>query len=528
MPRPRMSDLSAISPRRCDDGVVRHGGGQRVRSYNGAPHRIERVVTRIVVLGDSTLDVDVTGVVARLSPEAPVPVIADSVEARRPGGAALAALLAAQALGAPGDEVVLITGLGADAPSAELRAMLAGRVSLIGVASTGTLAVKTRWRTEGHAIARLDTGGETGTLGRLPESAAEAIAGAAAVLVCDYGRGMAADPAVRAAVADTTAPVVWDPHPRGPAPVPGVRLVTPNLLETAAALPHAAPGRDVATAARNAAALVEAWKVSGVAVTLGEAGALLSAGDGAPLLVPASRMAAGDTCGAGDAFAAAATVALGRGALSSEAVQAGVIAAGAFVAAGGAARWPLAAGSARWPVAADAGALPGLDAVEAAARVRAAGGTVVATGGCFDLLHAGHVSLLEAARSLGDLLVVLLNSDSSVRRLKGPDRPLQPEADRTQVLAGLRCVDHVLCFDEDTPAAALASICPHLWVKGGDYTGGTLPEAAQLAGWGAQAVTVPFLAGRSTSRLVSAARAAEPDARAAEPAAARPRTAGLR
>ncbi|MCU1676542.1 MAG: bifunctional heptose 7-phosphate kinase/heptose 1-phosphate adenyltransferase, partial [Frankiales bacterium] len=134
--------------------------------------------------------------------------------------------------------------------------------------------------------------------------------------------------------------------------------------------------------------------------------------------------------------------------------------------------------------------------------VRAAGGTVVATGGCFDLLHAGHVALLARARALGDHLVVLVNSDESVRRLKGPGRPLVPAADRAAVLSALSSVDSVVVFDEDTPEAALAALRPDIWAKGGDYTVEALPESALVASWGGQVVLLPFLHGRSTSRLL--------------------------
>ncbi|WP_372492877.1 adenylyltransferase/cytidyltransferase family protein, partial [Micromonospora foliorum] len=142
------------------------------------------------------------------------------------------------------------------------------------------------------------------------------------------------------------------------------------------------------------------------------------------------------------------------------------------------------------------------------AEVRAAGGTVVATGGCFDLLHAGHVATLEAARQLGDCLIVCLNSDASVTGLKGPDRPVQSEGDRSRLLAALSCVDAVLIFDEPTPEAALSWVRPDVWVKGGDYaTGGgdgnaTLPEAEVLRRWGGNTVVVPYLDGRSTTDLI--------------------------
>jgi rfaE bifunctional protein nucleotidyltransferase chain/domain len=142
------------------------------------------------------------------------------------------------------------------------------------------------------------------------------------------------------------------------------------------------------------------------------------------------------------------------------------------------------------------------DAGALARRIRSAGGTVVATGGCFDLLHAGHVRMLAAARALGDCLIVCLNADASVRRLKGGERPVVSEDDRAAVLAGLRCVDAVAVFAEDEPSAVLRELRPHLWVKGGDYAVADLPERAVLGEWGGRAVTVPYLAGRSTSNLI--------------------------
>ncbi|MFP8964879.1 D-glycero-beta-D-manno-heptose 1-phosphate adenylyltransferase, partial [Streptomyces nanhaiensis] len=147
----------------------------------------------------------------------------------------------------------------------------------------------------------------------------------------------------------------------------------------------------------------------------------------------------------------------------------------------------------------------GEDAERLVARVRAAGGTVVATGGCFDLLHAGHVGLLQAARRTGDCLVVCLNSDASVRRRKGPGRPINPLADRVRVLRALECVDAVAVFDEDTPEELLERLRPDVWVKGGDYALADLPEAALVEGWGGQAVLLPYLDGRSSSRIAERA-----------------------
>ena len=139
-------------------------------------------------------------------------------------------------------------------------------------------------------------------------------------------------------------------------------------------------------------------------------------------------------------------------------------------------------------------------------RVRAAGGTVVASGGCFDLLHAGHSRALAAARALGDCLVVLLNSDASVRRLKGPQRPVTPAAERAELLAALGCVDAVVVFEEDDPCTVLGGLRPDLWVKGGDYSGLDLAEADVVRRHGGQAVVLPYLDGHSTTALVARAR----------------------
>jgi rfaE bifunctional protein nucleotidyltransferase chain/domain/rfaE bifunctional protein kinase chain/domain len=451
-----------------------------------------------VVVGDALLDVDLVGTASRLTPDAPVPVVEDVERRERPGGAALAAVVAAAATTR---EVVLVAPMAADDGAERLRALLAGRVRLVEIRAEGGTAVKQRIRVGGHSVARLDSGSPVVTVGALPAEAAEAIRDAAAVLVADYGRGTTAARDVRRALAAARGPVVWDPHPRGADPVPGVRLVTPNAAEAArvaAASGVAGSGDGLAAVGARAEALIRQWSVGAVAVTLGVRGALLSYGEGAPMVVPAVPVTGGDPCGAGDSFAAAAALALADGAVTGEAVASAVAFASAFVARGGASAWDTV------PDAPDAGAEPGADAV--IARVRAAGGTVVATGGCFDLLHPGHVATLRAARGLGDCLVVCINSDESVRRLKGPSRPLVTADDRARVLEALEFVDAVVVFDEDTPSAVLERLRPDVWAKGGDYAGADLPEAAVLRTWGGQAVVLPYLDGHSTTALVERSR----------------------
>lgn len=437
----------------------------------------------LIVVGDALLDRDLVGAADRLAPDAPVPVV-DSIEAHpRPGGAGLAAVLAART----GLEVTLVCALGTDMAGEELRALLADAgVRVIDLGLDGSTPEKVRVLAGGRPVVRLDHGGDGRGCGSLPDGALD---GASAVLVSDYGRGVAAEPTVREALEALDVPLVWDPHPKGPPPVPGATLVTPNLKEAKAAASIDAPWP---LAAGEAAGrfLAEAWGAVAVAVTLGSHGAVMVSGDGPALAVPAPPVLGGDPCGAGDCFAATSAVRLANGALPSEAVRAAVEAASAFVAGGGAAARERPA-----PIRAGAVAL--------AQRVRHAGGTVVATGGCFDLLHAGHVRMLEQARALGDCLIVCLNSDASVKRLKGADRPLVEQHDRAAVLEGLSCVDAVAIFEEDDPRAVLRSLRPHVWVKGGDYAVAELPEAATLADWGGRAVIVPYVAGRSTTRLIT-------------------------
>jgi rfaE bifunctional protein nucleotidyltransferase chain/domain len=137
---------------------------------------------------------------------------------------------------------------------------------------------------------------------------------------------------------------------------------------------------------------------------------------------------------------------------------------------------------------------------------RAAGRRIVFTNGCFDILHAGHVRYLQQARDLGDVLVVAINSDASVRRLKGSGRPVNCEADRASVLAALACVDHVAIFTQDTPVQLVARVRPDVYVKGGDYDEASLPEAAVVRSYGGEVRILPLLAGRSTSAILARMR----------------------
>jgi rfaE bifunctional protein nucleotidyltransferase chain/domain len=451
------------------------------------------MTARVVVLGDALLDVDVETSIERLVPDTAAPVLDEVGRRQRPGGAALAARFAAEDRDT---EVVLVAAVPADPAGQALRAALGPDIPLVALPARGATGVKTRLRRGRQTVARLDQGGPGLTVTGLPEGLPQLLDDADVVLVSDYGRGVTTAPGLAELLAGVARrrPVVWDPHPRGAAPVPSTRLATPNAAEAAGACgePNA---RTVADGCRQARALVRSWQVGAVAVTLGPRGAVLASTADTAALFPALQTLAEDPCGAGDRFAARAATAVADGAGPGEAVAAGVAAATGFLARGGLTRWE------------DPGRPPPVGLVrELICTVRARGGTVVATGGCFDLLHAGHVATLDAARALGDCLIVCLNSDASVRRAKGPDRPVQPMADRRRVLEGLRAVDAVVVFDEDTPRQVLPSIRPDIWVKGGDYADRGLPETALVRSWGGEVVTVPYVPGLSTSGLLTRVR----------------------
>jgi rfaE bifunctional protein nucleotidyltransferase chain/domain len=440
---------------------------------------------RLTVVGDILLDRDWTAMAHRLSPDGPVPVLDEPTEVARPGGAGLAALAAARV-----GFVTLVTAIGHDDAGEQLRRLvLAAGIELLDIGHDGPTPEKIRVRANGQTVARVDRGCRPGRLGPLDERAASAVVTADAVLVADYGRGFARAAGLGELLARAArhAPVVWDPHRAGPPPAAGTDLATPNVEEARALL----EGPSDRTAAWPelcawAQAARRRWSCP-VAVTGGALGAALAEDNGPVQLAPA-RPTTGDANGAGDHLAA--TYAAGRatGLERIEALRRGVETATDFV-----------AGRLATP------AVASTSAADCARRVREAGGVVVAAGGCFDILHPGHVHLLQQARAAGDCLIVCVNSDQSVRRLKGPGRPVNTAADRAELLLALGCVDAVEIFEEDTPVEVLGRLRPHLFVKGGDYRGVDLPEAGVLAGWDGRVVLVPLLGQHSTTGSIARA-----------------------
>lgn len=497
----------------------------------------------LVVVGDSLLDVDIDGSAHRLCPEAPVPVVEVGDEWLRPGGAGLAAALA----GRSQPDVVLVTAIADDEAGERLAGLLDGIAEVVPVPLHGSTVCKCRVRAGGQSLLRMDSGNGRAERAPLDDRVHRVLDAAGAVLVADYGRGITANRALREHLAElaTRVPVVWDPHPSGAAPVAGTRLVTPNEAEARrmidgssdaakfAANGDGGPASPAALGAAHIAPLLRhAWRCHGVAVTLGARGALLADSGGTrtiPVSASARDRAAGahaDTCGAGDRFASAAAAELLAGADADAAVTTAVDSAARFVAAGGATglslkgplpQAPARASSAAAPDAPGSPAAPGSatappepDAFAVADRVHRNGGTLVAAGGCFDLLHPGHAQLLQRARELGDALVVCLNSDRSVRRLKGNGRPILPERDRARLLLAMTAVDAVAIFDEPTPAELLDRIRPDVWVKGGDYHPDSLPEAEVVRRNGGRVEVLPLLGGYSTTQLAATAAGTRP------------------
>lgn len=279
-----------------------------------------------MVVGDALLDRDVIGEAHRLCPDSPAPVVENVTEQLRPGGAGLAALLAAR----DGHEVVLVTALGADTAGESLRALLSAEMEVVATTTSAGTPQKVRIRVGEQSLVRVDYGSTAGKIGRISATMRHALTGAGTVLVADYGYGLTADRTLRTLLGNrrSDVPLVWDPHPRGSTPVAGAALATPNLAEA-----EHFTDLGLVTAEKYAAALRSMWSVPAIAVTLGADGALLD-DEGRQTHIPV-QPSSGDTCGAGDRFSATVAACLHAGATLQDAAVSAVAAAEAYVAAGG-------------------------------------------------------------------------------------------------------------------------------------------------------------------------------------------------
>jgi D-beta-D-heptose 7-phosphate kinase/D-beta-D-heptose 1-phosphate adenosyltransferase len=472
---------------------------------------------RALVVGDVMLDHYVWGDVERISPEAPVPVLRISQEENRPGGAgSVAANLAALEA-----ETTLVSVAGGDPAGDELLALLAAR----GVDTAGVLRLpdqpttqKTRLVARVQQLLRVDRDVET----RLTPAVEAELAKAAAlrldrtdvVLLSDYGKGVFATGLAREIAKAARArgiPVLADPYRNADiGRFEGVTAIKPNRKGTE----HATgirPG-DAASCERAALALIDRLGLDLAAITLDKDGIYLrERGAERGELFPAQERAVYDVAGAGDMVLAMLGLVLGARGSRQDAVRLAIVAAGLEVERLGVS--PVAKAEILRELG-GAGAPPNLarkilardELLARVAEYRRQGKKVVFTNGCFDIVHAGHVRYFEFAKSLGHALVVAVNSDDSVRRNKGPERPVNSLEDRVTVLAGLAAIDHVVPFDETTPLALIEKIAPDILVKGEDYRNQVVVGREAVEAAGGRVVLAPLWPGVSTTRIIERIR----------------------
>lgn len=472
---------------------------------------------RLVVVGDLMVDRYVTGVVERISPEAPIQVLRAEAEDERLGGAASVAADTA-ALGAV---TVLVGVVGDDAAAARVPALAhaAGVTPELVVEHGRRTTLKTRHLARSQAgqqqVLRVDSESATPL-----SSAAEAdllrllervLPGAQGVLVSDYAKGLLTPRVLEALTAfgrRARVPVVVDPKGERFERYRGATCITPNRAEAARASGIAVS--DPASAGRAAEALLAGTGVDFVLITLDRDGMLLRERGGPAVHIPTTPREVFDVTGAGDMVLAVLALGLASGATPHESAALANVAAGLEVEHVGVVpirREEIAArlasqgrGGTKEVSRADLGAL--------VARERARQHSIAFTNGCFDVLHAGHVRYLSAAKAEGDVLIVGLNADASVRRLKGPSRPVNAAADRLEVLSALSMVDHVVLFEEDTPEALIREIAPDVLVKGADWAAKGVVGRELVEARGGRVVLVPLLEGRSTTGTLAKLRTA--------------------
>lgn len=467
--------------------------------------------TELVVIGDAMLDWWHEGSARSLCREAPAPAVRVDRTRVAPGGAANTAVNVAGL----GGRLRFVAVVGDD----EAGVLLSGKLRRRGV-PTDDLVVAPGWRTtskrrlvaDGHVLARLDESPSPGLPPHaeraLRDRLAELLGGAPHVLVCDYGLGTLCDQ-VRAVLAEHRSrlrTLVVDAHDLTRWAALRPTVVTPDVRECRAMLGHDEPrsSDNASYVERHAGELLRRSGAESVVATLDEQGALLVRADRPPVRVGGIPVPRAHTAGAGDTFAAAFTLALAAGHDPESCLAVANLAASVVVGDHGTSVCDAETLRARLD-----GHERVVDAAELGRRLdehRRAGRKVVFTNGCFDVLHRGHVAYLAQARALGDLLVVGLNSDESVRRLKGPDRPVNSCADRAAVLAELRCVDMICVFDEDSPRRLLEVVRPDVYVKGGDYTPEMLSETPLVRRLGGEVRTVDYVRHRSTTELIARIR----------------------
>ncbi|MCE9594681.1 MAG: D-glycero-beta-D-manno-heptose-7-phosphate kinase [Planctomycetes bacterium] len=472
---------------------------------------------RILVIGDLILDSYVAGEVSRISPEAPIPVLNARVTDERLGGAGnVAANLRSMEAA-----VEVIGMLGDDSRGRRLRGML----EEIGV-ETGACVVdpdrptieKTRMVSGIHQMLRVDWEKThpipQPLLERLLAELPARVQAAQAVILSDYGKGLLVNELITATIAIARAcgvPVLVDPKGNDYSRYRGATLVTPNRKEAEEAVGRRITSLD--DVPKVAEELIAVAALDAAVITLGPDGMyyrVKSTGESAR--VPTMARAVFDVTGAGDTVISHLALCLGAGLPLATAVHLANQAAGIVVGKRGA------ASTTREELLTMLGEtlehhgkiLAPADVESVVSQWRAKEQRIVFTNGCFDILHAGHVDYLRFARSKGDVLIVGLNDDASVRRLKGPTRPVNTISDRLAVLAALEMVDAVVPFGEDTPAKIIERITPHVLVKGQDWEGKGVVGREWVEKHGGQVHLAPLLAGRSTSSIIERAKLDKP------------------
>lgn len=455
----------------------------------------------VVVAGDVMLDRYLFGVTDRISPEAPVPVVHVQETDDRAGGAANVAVN----LASLGVTTRLVGVVGKDDAADSLQAILKNRgiqCNFHRVDDRPTIT-KTRVQSRGQQLIRLDRENTAAMPGDAVVSMLrKSIKGAGAVVLSDYGKGALSSVTTMIDVCrDAKIPVLVDPKGTDFSKYRGATLITPNQAEFEVVAGTCSSDDELV---RRARAMLNDLDLNALLVTRSEKGMLLLESDMAPVFLSTQAREVYDVTGAGDTVIAMLAGALASGASLASAAALANIAAGLVVRKIGVAT--VTPGEIRVSLhqrGQGGRGLVGPDELKLmVAESRDRSERVIMTNGCFDVLHAGHVSYLEEAKSLGDRLIVAVNDDESVRRLKGESRPINALEDRLLVLAGLAAVDWVVPFSDDTPAALIAAVLPDVLVKGGDYDPNEIAGAKDVLQNGGEVRILAFRDGHSSSRII--------------------------
>ncbi len=453
----------------------------------------------VLIVGDVILDQYIHGCTSRISPEAPVPVVSISGCESRPGGAANVA----RNLCAAGVRACLVGAVGEDSAAQELRDLL-DRADVrhhLHVAPGCSTIVKQRVVCNHQQLLRMDR--EEGAPlpgGTLLDQCRQLIDQARLMVLSDYAKGGLLDVQAYIGLArDKGIPVLVDPKGRDFSRYRGATLIAPNQSELEAVVGRCS---DLEALSSRAEALRQELELEAVLLTRGEHGMLLLERGKPPVSLRTEARDVYDVTGAGDTVIAVLAAAIVSGYALPEATRIANVAAGIVVGRlGTAVAYPHEInchGDGGKVVVADTQFLHYLN------ELRARGQRIVMGNGCFDIIHAGHIHYLQQARACGDCLIVAVNDDASVRRLKGAARPMVPLQQRLQVLAALECVDWLLAFDTDTPEELITRIAPDVLVKGEDYQQTEIAGARQVRARQGEVKTLPLVPGCSSSAIIDA------------------------